>query len=235
MHAVRELSGGRETPRLSVNAPRRRPPSIRSLREQARTCRACDLWKPATQTVFGEGPEDAPLVMLGEEPGDAEDRQGHPFVGPAGQLLKRALAETGIDLEKVYLSNVVKHFKFVPRGKRRLHQRANAAEQAACRHWLDAELARIRPPLLVCLGATAANAMLGSAFRLLRERGQWREGANGMRILATVHPSYVLRVAPEDRARVYAEFLADLRTVAAALAPLQSAIAPKTQPANRTK
>src|SRR5205814_3956779 len=167
--------------------------------------------EPATQTVFGEGPEGATLVLLGEEPGDAEDRQGHPFVGPAGQLLKRALGEAGIDWEKVYLTNVVKHFKFVPRGKRRLHQRANAAEQAACRQWLDAELARIRPRLLVCLGATAAKAMLGASFRLMRERGQWLEPHQGLRIMATVHPAYILRVAPEDRPRVYAEFLADLQ------------------------
>jgi uracil-DNA glycosylase family protein len=196
----------------------RRPPAIKTLRERARDCRACDLWKPATQTVFGEGPEDADIVLLGEEPGDVEDRQGHPFVGPAGQLLKRALGEAGIDWEKVYLTNVVKHFKFVPRGKRRLHQRANAAEQAACRQWLDAELARISPHLLVCLGATAANAMLGASFRLMRQRGAWLQHASGMRIMATVHPSYVLRVAPEDRARVYAEFVADLQRIAGALA-----------------
>jgi len=198
-----------------------RTPSIRTLRARARDCRACELWKPATQTVFGEGPEDASLVLLGEEPGDAEDRQGQPFVGPAGQLLKRALHEAGIDWEKVYLTNVVKHFKFVPRGKRRLHQRANAAEQAACRQWLDAELLRIRPQLLVCLGATAAKALLGASFRLMRQRGQWLQQGTDLRILATVHPSYVLRVQPADRARVYAEFLADLRSVAAALAALR--------------
>ena len=156
-------------------------------------------------------------MLLGEEPGDAEDRQGHPFVGPAGQLLKRALQETGIAWEKVYVTNVVKHFKFVPRGKRRLHQRANAAEQAACRQWLDAELARIRPRLLVCLGATAAKAMLGASFGLMRKRGRWLDQDTGMRIMATVHPSYVLRVAPEDRAHVYAEFLADLRRIPDAL------------------
>jgi DNA polymerase len=218
-----------------VTATRRAPPSIRTLRERARDCRACDLWKPATQTVFGEGPENASLMLLGEEPGDAEDRQGHPFVGPAGQLLKRALQEAGIDPEKVYLTNVVKHFKFVARGKRRLHQRANAAEQAACRQWLDAEILRIRPRLLVCLGATAANAMLGASFRLLRQRGRWLEQASGMRIMATVHPSYVLRVTPRERARVYAEFVADLRGVGAALAALQTATKPAARAANRTK
>ena len=194
-----------------------RTPSIRALRTRARDCRACDLWKPATQTVFGEGPDDAEIVLLGEEPGDAEDRQGHPFVGPAGQLLKRALDEAGVDWENVYLTNVVKHFKFLTRGKRRLHQRANAAEQAACRQWLDAELARIRPRLIVCLGATAARAMLGPSFQLLRQRGRWIKHGSGQ-VMATVHPAYVLRVGPDNRARVYAEFVADLRQIAKASA-----------------
>jgi uracil-DNA glycosylase family protein len=188
-------------------------PSIRALRMRARDCRACDLWKPATQTVFGEGPENARIVLLGEEPGDAEDRQGHPFVGPSGQLLKRALGEVGIDWKNVYMTNVVKHFKFVPRGKRRLHQRANAAEQLACRQWLDAEFARIQPRVIVCLGATAAKAMLGASFALLRQRGQWIEHRSGARVMATVHPAYVLRVSPADRERVYAEFVADLRHI----------------------
>jgi len=195
-------------------SPSKSAPSIRALRTRARDCRACDLWKPATQTVFGEGPEDARIVLLGEEPGDAEDRQGHPFVGPAGKLLKRALGDAGIDWEKVYMTNVVKHFKFVPRGKRRLHQRANAAEQAACRQWLDAEFARIRPQVIVCLGATAAKAMLGASFALLRGRGRWIEHRSGARVMATVHPAYVLRVSSTDRERVYAEFVADLRHAA---------------------
>ena len=191
----------------------KRAPSIRALRTRARDCRACDLWKPATQTVFGEGPDDARLVLLGEEPGDAEDRQGHPFVGPAGQLLKRALSEVGVDWNKVYMTNVVKHFKFVLRGKRRLHQRANAAEQAACRQWLDAEFARVDPHLIVCLGATAAKAMFGASFALLRQRGRWIEHRCAW-IMATVHPAYVLRASPADRERVYAEFVADLRRIA---------------------
>jgi len=195
-------------------SPSKSAPSIRALRTRARDCRACDLWKPATQTVFGEGPEDARIVLLGEEPGDAEDRQGHPFVGPAGKLLKRALGDAGINWEKVYMTNVVKHFKFVPRGKRRLHQRANAAEQAACRQWLDAEFARIRPQMIVCLGATAAKAMLGASFALLRGRGRWIEHRSGARVMATVHPAYVLRVSSTDRERVYAEFVADLRHAA---------------------
>ena len=195
-------------------SPSKSAPSIRALRTRARDCRACDLWKPATQTVFGEGPEDARIVLLGEEPGDAEDRQGQPFVGPAGKLLKRALGDAGIDWEKVYMTNVVKHFKFVPRGKRRLHQRANAAEQAACRQWLDAEFARIRPQMIVCLGATAAKAMLGASFALLRGRGRWIEHRSGARVMATVHPAYVLRVSSTDRERVYAEFVADLRHAA---------------------
>lgn len=210
------------------------PPSIRALRARARDCRACDLWEAATQTVFGEGPEDARVMLIGEQPGDAEDRQGHPFVGPAGQLLRRALDEAGVDSEKVYMTNVVKHFKFLPRGKRRLHQRANAAEQAACRDWLDAELARIRPRLIVCLGATAAMAILGRSFALLRERGRWFEQADGARVMATVHPSYVLRVAPADRAQVYAEFVADLRQIATALVASHPATPVRAGMANRT-
>jgi len=190
-------------------SPSKSAPSIRALRTRARECRACDLWRPATQTVFGEGPDDARIVLLGEEPGDAEDRQGHPFVGPAGQLLKRALGEVGIDWEKVYMTNVVKHFKFVPRGKRRLHQRANAAEQAACRQWLDAEFARIRPQMIVCLGATAAKAMLGASFALLRGRGRWIEHRSGARVMATVHPAYVLR-SRDDMEQTYAAFARDL-------------------------
>ncbi|HEX6832525.1 MAG TPA: UdgX family uracil-DNA binding protein [Rudaea sp.] len=191
-----------------------RAPSIATLRARARGCRDCDLWKHATQTVFGEGPDDAQIVFLGEQPGDAEDRSGHPFVGPSGMLLDRALDDAGVDHGKVYVTNVVKHFKFTPRGKRRMHQRANAQEQAACRHWLESELARIRPQRIVCLGATAAKAMLGPSFGLMRERGRWRDHESGARIMATVHPSYILRVHDEDREKAYAQFVADLKTIA---------------------
>jgi uracil-DNA glycosylase len=182
------------------------------LRAAARRCRACPLWEPATQTVFGEGPEHARDMLIGEQPGDKEDLAGRPFVGPAGQLLARALAEAGIARESVYLTNVVKHFKFRLRGKRRLHARANAAEQAACRFWLDAELARVRPARIVCLGAMAAQAIFGRHFRLLQERGAWRELDSGVCAFATVHPSYLLRLRDADeRDEAYRRFVADLR------------------------
>lgn len=166
---------------------------IPSLRKAARGCRACDLWKPATQTVFGEGPEDARIMLVGEQAGDQEDREGHPFVGPAGKLLDQVLAEIGIDRGSLYVTNVVKHFKFELRGKRRLHKSADAAEIAACLQWLDAELERIRPHYVVCLGAVAAKVILGSAFRLMRDRGQWMRAGENRWAFATVHPAFVLR------------------------------------------
>jgi DNA polymerase len=185
--------------------------SIAQLRREARDCRACPLWKPATQTVFGEGPDDARIVVIGESPGDQEDLAGHPFVGPAGHLLDRALAEAGIDRGRLYVTNAVKHFKFEQRGKLRLHKRANAAEQAACRIWLDAELLHLRPRRIVCLGAMAARAVFGRAFRLMRQRGTWIDLGDGTRGLATVHPSYLLRLRGDDeRDRGFADFVCDL-------------------------
>jgi DNA polymerase len=185
--------------------------SIAELRREARDCRACPLWAPATQTVFGEGPDNARIVVIGEQPGDKEDLSGHPFVGPAGQLFDRALAELGIARERLYVTNTVKHFKFEPRGKRRLHKRANAAEQAACRIWLEAELLHLKPRRIVCLGAMAAQAILGRTFRLMRQRGEWIELESGARAMATVHPSYLLRLREEgERERAYAQFLRDL-------------------------
>jgi DNA polymerase len=197
---------GRATP---VPAP---GASIDELRRAARRCRACPLWEPATQTVFGEGPDDARIVVIGEQPGDQEDRTGHPFVGPSGRLLDRALADAGVDRAGLYVTNAVKHFKFEPRGKRRLHKRANAAEQAACRIWLDAELLRIRPRRVVCLGAMAAQAILGRSFRLMRQRGTWVELPGGRgHALATVHPSWLLRLrGEEERHAAYAAFVRDL-------------------------
>jgi uracil-DNA glycosylase family protein len=193
--------------------------SLAAVREAARHCRACPLWKPATQTVFGEGPARAKVLMLGEQPGDQEDLVGRPFVGPAGRMLDRALEELGIPREKVYLTNTVKHFKFVPRGKTRLHARANAAEQAACRQWLQAELELLKPKWIVCLGAMAAQAILGRQFRLMQERGAWRVLSPGVQALATVHPSFLLRQRDaEERARAYREFVADLAAVADVLA-----------------
>lgn len=192
-------------------------PTLAQLRDAASGCRACPLWKPATQTVFGEGPARARVMIVGEAPGNAEDLAGHPFVGPAGQLLDRALAEAGVDRRRVYVTNVVKHFKYRLRGKRRLHARANAAEQAACRFWLDAELARLRPARIVCLGAMAAQAIFGRAFRLLADRGTWRELANGARGFATVHPSYLLRLREAgEREVAYRAFVRDLALLAEA-------------------
>jgi len=166
---------------------------IASLRKAARDCRACDLWKAATQTVFGEGPDEARVVLVGEQAGDQEDREGHPFVGPAGRLLDQVLAEIGIDRRALYVTNIVKHFKFELRGKRRLHKSADAAEVAACLHWLDAEMERIRPRYIVCLGAVAAKVILGSAFRIMRDRGQWKRTGENRWAFATVHPAFVLR------------------------------------------
>ncbi len=186
--------------------------SLAELRAQARDCRNCDLWKPATQTVFGEGSEQARIVVIGEQPGDHEDLAGRPFVGPAGKLFDRALAEAGIDRSQLYITNTVKHFKFEPRGKWRLHKRADASEQAACRPWLAAELARIKPEAIVCMGGMAASNLFGAKFKLLAERGQWRTLDDGARAFATVHPSYLLRLPDEAvRADAYRSFVEDLR------------------------
>jgi DNA polymerase len=188
-------------------------------RERAARCRACDLWKNATQTVFGEGPPDADVMMVGEVPGDREDIEGHPFVGPAGKLLDRALESARIPRDDVYMTNVVKHFKWRPRGKRRIHQKPNAEEIAACRPWLDAELAAVQPRVLVCLGATAAQALLGRSFRVTRQRGEFVESELAPFVTATVHPSSILR-AEDAGAREAAlnAFVADLERVAAVLA-----------------
>jgi len=188
--------------------------SLTALRQHARDCRACDLWKPATQTVFGEGPAHARVVVIGEQPGDQEDLAGKPFVGPAGKLFDRALAEAGIARDSLYITNAVKHFKFEPRGKVRLHKRANAEEQAACRPWLAAEIDRIRPDAIVCMGAMAARGVFGSSFRLMAERGQWLDLPDGRKAMATVHPSYLLRL-PDHEAREagFADFVRDLSLI----------------------
>ncbi|MBP1474517.1 UdgX family uracil-DNA binding protein [Frateuria sp. MAH-13] len=188
------------------------------LRVEAAACRACPLWQPATQTVFGEGPADARVVLLGEQPGDQEDLAGRPFVGPSGQLLDRALKELGLDRRAMYVTNTVKHFKFEPRGKRRLHARANATEQAACRRWLEAELIRLRPRWIVCLGAMAAQAILGKDVRLLEERGRWHALGDGTQALATVHPSYLLRLTAGEREVAWPAFVRDLALLQRALA-----------------
>lgn len=191
--------------------------TIGALRASAAGCTACDLYRQATQTVFGEGPETARLMLVGEVPGDQEDRQGRPFVGPAGQLLDRCLAAAGIDRAEAYLTNAVKHFKWEPRGKRRIHVKPNAREIRACRPWLEAEIAAIAPEVLVCLGATAAQALLGADFRVTRDRGRFLQSALAPYVTATVHPSALLRAPPERQADEIARFTEDLRRVAEVL------------------
>jgi uracil-DNA glycosylase len=190
--------------------------SLEQLRELAAGCKACPLWKRGTQTVFGEGPSHAEMMLVGEQPGNDEDLQGRPFVGPAGKLLARALEEAGIDRAKVYVTNVVKHFNWAPRGNRRIHKKPNAMEIAACRVWLQAELAAVKPKVLVCLGATAAQALLGKDFRVSRQRGQLVPSPLAPHAAATVHPSSILR-APDDDTRhaEYQLFVQDLKHISA--------------------
>jgi len=188
---------------------------IETLRDQAAGCRACPLWKDATQTVFGEGPPTARIMLVGEQPGDKEDLAGKPFVGPAGQMLDRALEEAGIDRSKVYVTNAVKHFKFVPRGKIRLHQKPNTPEIKACRQWYERELAAIKPDLVVAMGATAAQSVLGKITPINKNRGRLINLDDGIRALVTVHPSYLLRLPDADaKAREYQHFVQDLKTAA---------------------
>jgi uracil-DNA glycosylase family protein len=189
--------------------------SLPKLREAATVCHGCDLWRAATQTVFGAGTRNAEVMFVGEQPGDQEDQQGQPFVGPAGRMLDKALGEVGIDRTRVYVTNAVKHFKWQPRGKRRIHQKPSWAEMTACRPWLDAELAAVAPRVLVCLGATAAQSLLGRQFRVTKQRGEPVDSPLAEIVLATIHPSAILRA--EDREAEYASFVADLRTVASYL------------------
>jgi uracil-DNA glycosylase len=186
-------------------------PTLPKLKEAAAGCRACPLWEDGTQTVFGEGLKSAEIVLVGEQPGDQEDLSGKPFVGPAGRLLDKGLEEAGIDRKLAYVTNVVKHFKWQPRGKRRIHQKPNAAEIAACRPWLDAELSVLKPKVLVCLGATAAQALLGRGFRVSKDRGVPVESELAPVVMATVHPSSILR--SDDREQEMAMFVEDLRRV----------------------
>jgi uracil-DNA glycosylase len=190
--------------------------NLTSLREAAAGCRGCSLWENATQTVFGAGPpRRARLMLVGEQPGDREDREGTPFVGPAGRLLDRALVDAGIAREDAYVTNVVKHFKWRPAGKRRLHQRPNAEEIRACRPWLDAELKLVDPQVLVALGATAAKALIGSSYRVSKQRGEFVESDLAPYVTATVHPSSLLRIEDSDERRLAElDFIADLGKVA---------------------
>jgi uracil-DNA glycosylase family protein len=201
-------SGKRKTPMTS----------LKILREEAAGCRACPLWKDATQTVFADGPQHAPIMLVGEQPGDKEDIAGKPFVGPAGQMLDRALEEAGIDRNKVYVTNAVKHFKFVPRGKIRLHQKPNTSEIRACRPWYERELASIKPDLVVAMGATAAQSVFGKITPINKNRGRLIEFDGGINVLVTVHPSYLLRLPDVGaKAREYQRFVEDLKIAAALL------------------
>lgn len=196
------------------------PPThdLEQLKEAAAGCQACDLWEHATQTVFGEGRDGARLMLVGEQPGDQEDLQGKPFVGPAGRVLEKALEEAGIDRRKVYVTNAVKHFRWTRRGKRRLHEKPNAGQIRACRPWLEAEIEAVRPRLIVVMGATAAQSLMGPAFRVSRQRGQVLPSPFGIPVLGTVHPSSILR-APDEESREIAlkSLIADLRVAAGQL------------------
>ncbi|MBB2756150.1 UNVERIFIED_ORG: DNA polymerase [Xanthomonas campestris] len=202
----------RRVPVAPAPVPEVATQSLAQLREAARDCRRCALWQPATQTVFGEGPSDASVMVIGEQPGDEEDLSGRPFVGPAGRLFNMALGEIGIDRTTVYVTNAVKHFRFEQRGKRRLHRNPKRSHVQACSGWLHAERAQLRPAQIVCLGATAAQAVLGSSFRLMQQRGQWQRLDDGTPVLTTVHPSWVLRQGSEGaREEGYRGFVEDLR------------------------
>ena len=191
--------------------------SYRALKAASMECRGCDLYKNATQTVFGEGQISSGVIFVGEQPGDEEDLTGRPFVGPAGRLFDKALAEAGIDREKIYLTNAVKHFKWKPKGKRRIHEKPNASEINACDPWLRSEIALIKPRILVCLGATAAQTLLGKQFRVTQMRGQWLDSPLAKKTIATIHPSAILRTPDDLREKAYAEFVSDLVVIAEAI------------------
>jgi len=189
--------------------------NLRTLAAEAKACRVCPLWAQATQTVFGEGPDSARIMLVGEQPGDVEDIKGRPFVGPAGHLLDRAMAEAGLARDRTYVTNAVKHFKFVPRGKRRIHQKPNSTEIRACNPWLEQELALVDPALVVAMGATAAQGVFGKAMPIGKNRGRVLEHG-GRKVVVTVHPSYLLRLPNEEvKHREYAAFVADLKLATA--------------------
>ena len=226
---MRALPKGRSQAANAKNSPHTAGPflvkgasSLASLRRAARDCRACDLWKNATQTVFGKGSPNAPIMFVGEQPGDQEDLAGQPFVGPAGRILNEALHQAGIQRDEVYVTNVVKHFKWTPaeRGKRRIHKKPRYSEINACRPWLDAEINLVKPQVLVCLGATAAQALLGRNFSVTRQRGEAVESSLAPHVVATVHPSSILR-APDHATRELQmkEFIRDLTKIARLVRP----------------
>jgi uracil-DNA glycosylase family protein len=194
--------------------------SLKVLRDEARRCRDCPLWANATQTVFGEGDPHARAMLVGEQPGDAEDRQGHPFVGPAGQLLDRALAAAGVDRDRLYVTNAVKHFKWQLRGKRRLHKTPAQREIDACHQWLEGEIAAVQPQVIVCLGATAAKAVIGPQFKVSTMRGKFVESALSPHVFATFHPSALLRLRDAaEKENAFRQLVADLRLITKALGP----------------
>lgn len=189
--------------------------TVADLADAAASCHGCDLWENATQTVFGEGREGSKMVLVGEQPGDQEDLQGEPFVGPAGRLLDKALEEAGIDRRQVYVTNAVKHFRWTRRGKRRLHEKPNAGQIRACKPWLEAEIEVVRPSIAVLMGATAAQAVMGPAFRVSKDRGKVMPSPLGVPVLATVHPSSILRASDDESREVaYASFVNDLKVAA---------------------
>jgi DNA polymerase len=213
------VSEGRDVIGAGSFVPAGQGTSVSDLAAAASGCTGCDLYRHASRTVFGKGPADARVLLVGEQPGDQEDRQGAPFVGPAGEVFDRALREVGLARERLYVTNAVKHFKFVPRGKRRIHQTPGAADVAACRPWIEAELTVIKPEILVCLGATASRALLGASFRLMRDRGRFVDSPWAPRTIATLHPSAVLRGEDEiAQGRLYAMLRDDLALVAHTLA-----------------
>jgi DNA polymerase len=206
---------GTETSGAEALIPER--PALPRLREASADCRACPLWEHATQTVFGEGLKRSRVMLVGEQPGDREDREGRPFVGPAGGVLDKALEQAGIERGDAYVTNVVKHFKWKPQGKRRIHQAPKAEEIKACAPWLEAEIAVVRPEVLVCLGATAVRAIIGSKHRVMRDHGQFVDSKLGPTAVATLHPSAILRADDEDREDAMAMLVGDLKAVAASL------------------
>ena len=198
--------------------------TLEALRDAARTCKGCELYKNATQTVFGEGPQKAGVVFVGEQPGDLEDRQGHPFVGPAGRLLDRALAEAQIPREQVYVTNAVKHFKWIWRGKRRLHQKPAIRQVTACKPWLDAELEALRPKIVVCMGATAAQSVLGKVVPITKERGKFLKENSAVMTFITIHPSAIYRhPSREEQEKEYRRFVSEMKRVQRKLISLEAA------------
>lgn len=208
--------------------PATRGDPLEAVRRDAASCTRCELYRHATQTVFGTGAPHADVMLVGEQPGDVEDREGEPFVGPAGQLLRRALDEAGLDIGRVYLTNAVKHFKWKPRGKRRIHDKPNHEEVLACHLWLEQEIARVKPRVLVALGATAASALFGSSVRVMRDRATWLESSLAELVTVTVHPSSILRAPDSDsRAKAHGAFVADLKAIVARLGGKGRRPAPK--------